>query len=155
MLDKIAQTPVAELKSREPVRVQPNMPLMAVVSAIKERRRGAAIVEDDSGTIQGIFTERDLMARLDHSSQAWHHRPVGDVMVRNPKTVEQSRTLEEALSIMIAGKFRHLPIVDSDRHVLGILSIRDILAHVASYFPQEFLNLPPDPDHEASEPWGG
>jgi hypothetical protein len=32
--------------------------------------------------------------------------------------------------------------------VQGLLSIRDILAHVASKFPEDMVNLPPNPDHE-------
>ena len=31
----------------------------------------------------------------------------------------------------------------------------DLLRHLVEFFPQEFINLPPDPEHEAKEPWGG
>jgi CBS domain-containing protein len=53
------------------------------------------------------------------------------------------------------GKRRHLPVTDPNGKILGIISIRDLLAHVAEHFPDDFVNLPPDPDHEASGEWGG
>jgi hypothetical protein len=38
---------------------------------------------------------------------------------------------------------------------VGIVSIRDIISHIAHCYPKEFVNLPPSPDHEPSETWGG
>ncbi len=155
MFDKIAETPIGDLNSREPVRVKTKSPLLSVVLAMKEGGRGAAIVEDKDKKITGIFTERHLLTQLDHSSQSWQDLSVDEVMDRYTKTIEESHYVREALAIMSSDRIRHLPIVDSDDHVLGIVTIRDILAHVASYFPSEFLNLPPDPEHEASDLYGG
>jgi predicted transcriptional regulator len=155
MFDKIAETPIGDLNNREPVRVKTKSPLLSVVQAMKEGGRGAAIVEDSEKKIAGIFTERHLIAQIDHSSQAWQDMSVDEVMNRHPKIIEESHYLREALAIMSNDRIRQLPIVDSNDHVLGIVSIRDILAHVASYFPSEFLNLPPDPEHEATDLYGG
>jgi len=152
---KIPRTPISGVKIREPVRISPDTPLVDVVMAMKGRRRGAAVIEDDSGRLIGIITERDLIARLDHSSLEWHQKPVSEWMVPDPKTIKKAQYLHEALATMVARKFRHLPVVDPDGHVTGIVSIRDIIMHVASLYPQEFLNLPPDPNHQASDRYGG
>ena len=155
MFDKIAETPIGDIRGREPVRVRTKSPLLSVVLAMREEKRGAAIVEDSAGNILGIFTERHLVTRLDHGSQAWHDLSVDEMMDRDPKTLEASHYLREALAIMANGRVRQLPIVDSDDHLVGIVSIRDILAFVADHYPSEFLNLPPDPDLEATDLHGG
>ncbi len=155
MFDKIAETPIEDIKGREPVRVRTKSPLLSVVLAMRKGRRGAAIVEDNSRKIIGIFTERHLLTKVDHHSQAWLDLSVDEVMDREPKTIEESHYVREALAIMSDGRIRNLPIVDADNQLLGIVTIRDILTHVASCYPAEFLNLPPDPEHEATDLHGG
>jgi CBS domain-containing protein len=155
MLAEIAATPVSDIPLREPARARTRTPLIEVVSTMHEMRRGATIVEDDQGRIAGIFTERDLMLRIDHGDSSWHRQPVGEVMTRDPVRISPAESLSTALRRMREAGCRHLPVVDGQGQTAGVLSIRDILAHVAEFFPEEFLNLPPDPDHEASRRWGG
>lgn len=154
-LEQIAATPVSEISLREPVRIKPESTLFEAVIALHEHRRGAAIVEDENERLLGIFTERDLMLRVDHSNHDWHDRPVSAYMSRGIITVATNESLANAIERMNDGGFRHLPVTDERGRTVGILSIRDILAHIAEYFPEEFINLPPDPEHEASGRWGG
>lgn len=154
-MKNIAWTPIADIKARAPVRVHLRAPLIDAVTLLRERRRGAVVVEDDDGRMAGIFTERDLITRIDHQDHRWHTLPVQDHMTRDPRAIPQSGTVADAVRLMREGTFRHLPIIDDDRRVVGILSIRDILAHIAEHYPKEFLNLPPDSDHEANQRWGG
>ena len=154
-LEQIAATPISDLALRDPVRGKPDDTLFQIVTALREHRRGAAIIEDEGGRLLGIFTERDLMLRVDHANQDWHERPVSVYMSRALITVATNETLSHALDRMSDGGFRHLPVVGERGRTVGILSIRDILAHITEYFPGEFINLPPGPGHEASGRWGG
>jgi CBS domain-containing protein len=151
----IPKTAIADINSREPVRIREKTSLIDVVMAMKEALRGAAIIEDNAGKLIGIITERDLMTKIDHKTLAWHDMRVEEAMNHNPKTIKATQFIHEALSIMNTCRFRHLPIVDAGNHVLGIVSIRDIIMHVAKLYPQEFLNLPPEPTTEAAARYGG
>jgi CBS domain-containing protein len=153
MLEAIARIPVSQMPSREPVLVPPTARLGDVVATMRNRRTGAALVVDH-GELIGIFTERDLMRRVDHGSLAWRDRPVAEVMTARPLVIREEDTIAEALRRIDVGKRRHLPIMRG-REVIAIISVRDLLAFVASRFPADFLNLPPSPDHEARQPWGG
>jgi CBS domain-containing protein len=154
-LEHIAATPISDLSLRDPVRAKPDSTLFQIVTDLREHRRGAAIVEDQGGRLLGIFTERDLMLRVDHTKHDWHELPVSAFMSRAIITVATTESLAAAIERMNDGGFRHLPVVDESGRTIGILSIRDILAHITEYFPEEFINLPPDPGHEASGRWGG
>lgn len=147
-LDALAATPVAQLPPRPFARADIDDRLWKVVDAMKARGRGAVVVEDD-GALVGIFTERDLMARVDHDDVLWSHVPVRDVMTPHPTVIHPTDSLAEALRRLLAGRRRHLPIVDERGTVIGLLSVRDILGFVASRFPEEMVNLPPTPDHES------
>lgn len=140
-------TPVGQLPARPFARVDADDAMWKVVDLMKARGRGAVLVEEN-GALVGIFTERDLMSRLDHTDVLWSHVTVRDVMTAHPTVVRPHESLAEALRRLVQGKRRHLPIVDDLGRVQGLLSIRDILAHVARKFPEDMMNLPPNPDHE-------
>ena len=153
-LVQIAATPIGTIARRLPVCVTPETTLGELVASLREKRRGAVLVED-GGTISGIFSERDLMLRVDNGDPSWTARPVREVMTPAPRTIREDEPIENALNIMLTGGHRHLPIVDTAGALVGIVSIRDILIHIVGFFPGDFINLPPDPDHEASGVWGG
>lgn len=155
MLEELAKTPISEVERRKPVRVKADAKLLDVVTVIREHKRGAVVIEDDDGKLVGIFTETDLVQRVAHDTQKWQDSPVGEMMTREPKRLLASASIAEALALMQQHTFRNIPIVDDNNHVVGIISIRDILAHLAEHFPEEFINLPPSSKHEASGRWGG
>jgi len=155
MLEELAKTPIIEVERREPVRVKPDAKLIDVVTVIREHKRGAVVIEDDDGKLAGMFTETDLVQRVAHDTQKWQDSPVGEMMTREPKHLLASASIAEALALMQQHTFRNIPIVNEHAHVVGIISIRDILAHLAEHFPEEFINLPPSSKHEASGRWGG
>jgi CBS domain-containing protein len=113
------------------------------------------LVEDASGALRGVFTERDLMTRVDHRGHDWHGRTIGECMTAGPRCLDLDASLEDAIVLMQQGAFRNLPLVDASGRATGVLTVRDILRYIAENFPQEFVNLPPDPRHEATSRWGG
>ena len=141
-------TQVGDLPPRPHAIVNVGDAMWKVVEAMKTKGRGAVCVEED-GALVGIFTERDLVSRIDHSDTLWPHVVVRDVMTPHPMVVRRDDSLAEALRRLTQGRRRHLPVVDAQGEVLGLISIRDILTFVASKFPEDLINLPPDPSHES------
>lgn len=139
---------IGDLVPRTHARVEVDAPLSTVVEEMLSKGRGAVLVED-AGALVGIFTERDLLDRVDHTSPTWSDGLVKDVMTPYPMVARTTDSLAEALRRLTEGRRRHLPIVDDRGHVTGLVSIRDILSYVASRFPEEMMNLPPDPTHES------
>lgn len=147
-MSALAIAQVSQLQLRRFGRVDAGDAMFKVVQEMKATRRGAVVVEDQ-GVLVGMFTERDLMSRLDHSDVLWQHTTVRDVMTPHPTAIHPDDSVAEALSRLVSGRRRHMPIVDDKGAVLGLLSIRDILGFIARKFPEEMINLPPAPDHEA------
>ncbi len=155
MLQALAATTVDDIKTRAPVLVALDDRVGATVEQMREQNRGGCIIQDADGRVAGIFTQHDVRTRIDLEDPAWIERRMGDVMTSEPKCIGADRALADALAIMVECGCRSLPVVDEDEHALGVISIRDILSHVADNFPQEFLNLPPDPTLEARKRYGG
>lgn len=144
----LSQARVSDLPVRPHARVDAGDAMWKVVAEMREKGRGAVLVEED-GALIGIFTERDLLSRIDHSDTLWSHVVIRDVMTPHPMVIRPLDSVAEALRRLTQGRRRHLPIVDDRGQVLGMISIRDILGFVAAKFPEEMINLPPNPDHES------
>ena len=147
-MQALASATVGELSPRPHARVSVDDAMWKVVAEMTAKGRGAVLVED-GGALVGIFTERDLLNRVDYSDALWSHVVVRDVMTPHPMVIRPDDSLSEALRRLIQGHRRHLPVVDERGHVLGLISIRDILTHIAGRFPEDMVNLPPHPDHES------
>lgn len=147
-MQALASARVGELSPRPHPRVAVDDAMWKVVAEMKAKGRGAVLVED-GGALVGIFTERDLLNRVDYSDALWSHVVVRDVMTPHPMVIRPDDSLSEALRRLTQGHRRHLPIVDERGHVLGLISIRDILTYIAERFPEDMVNLPPHPDHES------
>src|SRR5262249_43558028 len=143
-----ARATVGDLSPRPHGRVAPADAMWKVVAEMKNHGRGAVLVEED-GALVGIFTERDLLNRVDYADPLWSHLVVGDVMTPHPMVIHPEASRSEAVRGRVAGHRRHLPVVDERGHVVGLISIRDILSYLAERFPEDMMNLPPHPDHES------
>ena len=147
-MQALASATVGDLSPRPHARVSVDDAMWKVVAEMAAKGRGAVLVEDE-GALVGIFTERDLLNRVDYSDALWSHVVVRDVMTPHPMVTRPDDSLSEALRRLTQGHRRHLPVVDDRGHVLGLISIRDILTHIAERFPEDMVNLPPHPDHES------
>lgn len=90
-----------------------------------EAKIGAAAVVD-SGTLAGIFSERDLMARVVAKGLNPDDTPVAMVMSKELVVAEPRENVDAALKKMHAIHARHLPVVE-DGQLVGMISLRDLL----------------------------
>jgi CBS domain-containing protein len=96
---------------------------VAVLRMLEEGVGSVAVV--DAGKLVGIFTERDVLALAGEGTDLDSVR-VGDVMTRDPVTVDARVAILDAARLMGERKVRHLPVVEGD-HLLGMVGIRDVL----------------------------
>lgn len=155
MLEKLATTPVRHLKERALIHTTALATVASAVQAMVKHHRGAVIVEDQDGKVMGIATERDVLAKADPLDTDWLDRAIATLMTPNPTVITENQSIGRALRLLRKGRHRHLPVVDQYGKAVALISVRDVLAYVAEHFPEEFLNLPPEPKKGPSKPWGG
>ena len=97
------------------------------ITAMIKRRMGAAAVVDEHGIVAGFFSERDVMTRVALSGRDPHTVPIVDVMTTPVLMATRSTSIAEATAVMINHQKRHLPVVEDDGRLIGILSIRHVL----------------------------
>jgi CBS domain-containing protein len=96
---------------------------LAILRMLEEGVGAVAVC--DTGRLVGIFTERDVLAHAGNGTD-FDAVLVGDVMTRNPLTVDAADGVLDAAKLMGDRKIRHLPVVQGE-HLLGMVGIRDVL----------------------------
>ncbi len=97
------------------------------IRTMLDRHVGAVAVIDEKQRIAGIFTERDVLRRLSLGERDPRTLSVREVMTTPVEMATRSTTAAEALATMVERHYRHLPIVDDDGRLLGMLSLRNVL----------------------------
>jgi len=116
-----------EMCDREAAVVQVETTAEQAIRTMLDRHVGAVAVIDEEQRVAGIFTERDVLRRLSLSPRDPGSTPVREVMTTPVEMATRATTPSEAVATMLERHYRHLPIVDDDGRLLGMLSIRNVL----------------------------
>jgi len=117
---------IADVMRREFITVAPEDTLGEVARKMVDKSMGAVIVKD-YGRLIGILTERDMlkaMAARVHTSEA----RVRQWMTEDPVTATLETNVEDAARTMLEHGFRHLPVADETGRIVGIASLRRVVA---------------------------
>jgi CBS domain-containing protein len=90
-----------------------------------------ALLVLEHGTMVGIFTERDVLRRVVAKELRPAEVHVRDVMTTKVACCTPDTPVEDAQAIMKNHRVRHVPVVNDEGHVLGLISIGDLNAYEA------------------------
>lgn len=100
-------------------------PLTEAAQWMMSRKVGSLVVARE-GRVKGIFTEHDLTRAVAHHVDI-DVAVVNDWMSDYPHLAAPDWTLEKAADVMVENGIRHLPIMDEEGELTGMVSIKDIL----------------------------
>jgi CBS domain-containing protein len=125
----LLQDRVGVLNPKSPLTVKPTTPVAQVLQLMVERKIGCVVVADGPKPL-GIFSERDALRKLNVRASELGSHPVSEFMTANPQTLVTHAKIAYAVQRMDLGGYRHLPIVDDEGKLLGIISARDIINYL-------------------------
>ena len=102
-----------------------NVPIREAIELLFKRHIGCLVIVDDAQQCIGIFTERDAIRIVAQNVPL--DAPIEKTMTKNPFTVNEDSNFEEAKSIIKSAKIRHLPVIDANGKLVGLISVRNIL----------------------------
>ncbi len=122
-----------EIAHVPPVVVDISATVSEAIRIMVDNNVGAvAVVTGDK--VRGIFSERDVMKKVIYHNLPPATTPVAEVMTKEVELIGPTTAPADALRLMLEKRFRHLPIVDGEGRVLGVLSIRDLFQKLAEEF---------------------
>jgi len=136
-------TAVKDVMTSRVIWMEQDTPYAAIAAAFEQYRVSAFPVLDQTGQVIGVVSEADLLAKLALSNEEpgmisgiLHHQQLekarattaGDLMSAPPIIISPQDTVEDAARIMYLRRVKHLPVVDADGHLVGIVSRADVLS---------------------------
>ncbi|MEO0494216.1 MAG: CBS domain-containing protein [Actinomycetota bacterium] len=106
--------------------VDPGASVTAVLSMLAELGIGALVVSGDGVKVEGIVSERDIVRRLARDGIIALELLARDVMTERVVTCGPETGVDELMTIMTEGRFRHVPVTELDL-LIGIISIGDVV----------------------------
>jgi len=113
-------------KSNDIFKIKTNDSIADAAIALTDRKIGALLVEDDSGKIAGIISERDIVGGMGPHGADLHDVPVSELMTTGLVKCAPGDTVLEAMALMTDRRIRHLPVFDGDE-LVGLISVGDLV----------------------------
>ncbi len=126
---------VADVCSHNVETVTPEIDLAEAARRMRQSHVGDLIVVDGHGATQhpvGIITDRDILVSVTARDVDARDVRVADVMSRDLLTVREHNGIEYALREMRRLGVRRVPVTDERGMLTGVLSIDDIVDHLAT-----------------------
>lgn len=113
-------------KGRDVLSIDGSATVYDAIAKMVEGNVGALLVYD-GGRLQGIVTERDYLRRVTLEGRDERTTPVREITSAEVVYVGPDASIEECMAVMTERRIRHLPVLDDDRTVVGIVSIGDVV----------------------------
>ena len=123
---------ILSMKGSDVATIGPDATIDEAAAALRDRKVGALVVSTDGSQIGGILSERDIVRALAERGAATLQDTVASTMSSEVVTCRAADTVHELMGMMTGQRIRHLPVVDDDGALAGIVSIGDVVKHRVS-----------------------
>ena len=117
---------ILKVKGGEVVTAPTEATVGEVAGLLAQHRIGAVLVTGPGGSIEGIVSERDIVAGVAKSGAEVLGRPAGEIMTRDVHVCDPDDSIYEIMTVMTEQRIRHLPVVVEGK-LSGIVSIGDVV----------------------------
>jgi CBS domain-containing protein len=121
---------VGRICKRRAVTIDSHADLAEAARLMRESHVGFLVVTD-GGQLAGVLTDRDIVLEAVACGISPEQVTIGDAMTVDPVTLTEDAALEDALECLRAAGVRRAPVGDDGGRIVGVLSLDDVLDHLA------------------------
>lgn len=101
---------------------------LAQAKKFAPKRPGCVLLVDNDGRLSGLITDGDLRRALMTYAEMALQKPVTELMTAHPTVVYPDTLASEAVAIFHKLRIDEIPVVDHDRHPVGLIDVQDVVA---------------------------
>jgi CBS domain-containing protein len=128
------------LGTKPPLTIAPDATVLDAVHAMTDRQVGAATVLD-GGKVMGVISERDVMQRVVGAGLDARATRVSQVMSSPAVTIPIHTSVGAAAELMRRHHIRHVPVVDDDGALVGMIALRYLLYDLLDEMERKVTDL--------------
>jgi CBS domain-containing protein len=113
---------------KEVVTMEEDASIEEAFKILHERHVGSVVITGEEEKCKGMFTERDAIRTV--ATKIPLNTALREVMTKNVMTIWGGATFAKAAQLCRTHGIRHLPVVDEQSHLVGMLSIRNVLGEL-------------------------
>jgi CBS domain-containing protein len=114
-------------KGREVATIVGSESVRTALGLLAEKGIGALVVSGDGRHVEGIVSERDVARGLHEHGAGLLAEPVSSLMTAEVHTCPLTASVHDLAQTMTHHRVRHVPVVDDDGLLIGIVSIGDVV----------------------------
>lgn len=118
---------ILDNKKQKALTVTPEILVAKACEILSEKHVGCLVVINDENKIMGILSERDIIHGLTNKTQSIQNQAVSKFMKKDVIVCRIDDSISDLMSKMSKNHIRNLPVIDSKEHLIGLISISDIV----------------------------
>jgi len=124
VLDRVSM--LLRQKGNDVFSIPSDATVYSAIEMMAEKHVGALLVMDN-GRLVGVISERDYARKVILKDRSSKDTFVREIMTPSPITVSCNTSVDDAMRIMTDNRIRHLPVINSEGLIAGVLSIGDLV----------------------------
>lgn len=129
----LSEDSVLDIRHTPATSVEPTTTVEQTIRAMAELDIGSVLITEN-GKLIGILSERDVVQRIVVQYEHVKDQPIRDFMTPQPVCCYESDPPAKALHLISVHNFRHVPIIDVDQAVTGVLGPKRVTEYLQKHF---------------------
>ena len=134
--ERLVEEEIGTIRHEPFTTISPETRIQEAVEKMTDLHVSCLLVAE-ANKLVGVFSDRDVLSKVAFEWDAYKDRPVGDCMTTDPIFVYETDSAVASLSVMALCGYRHVPVVDLNDNLVGIISPQRITEFLQRYFKVE------------------
>lgn len=130
----LEEQPVSAMQTQPYAGISPDDSVEAAIRKLSDENVACLLVER-GGKLVGVFSDRDILSKVALEYEDVKDQPVWQVMNADPVFVYDTDSSAAALSVMAVSGYRHVPVVDLDKKLVGVVSPQRVCRFLREHSP--------------------
>jgi CBS domain-containing protein len=130
--EALAEETVGAIRHEPYTSIPPSTPVHVAVQTLADLHIACLLIEEDRKLV-GVFSDRDVLDKVALEYDEVKDQPVESVMTGNPIYVYDTDSPAAALAVMAVAGYRHVPVLNLDEELVGIVSPQRVTSFLHRY----------------------